>query len=126
MSIKNPTLAHFRHFSHFSSLLPNFPSTNVENIRQIHPYLKKQTQFQKCEMMQAQYIQGIIKKITSSGHEKTNPIYRGSCLVEASAKMEALSEAGFVDNEPVSSGKHSCYNAMRSMYKILMINKEKS
>ncbi|MCP4613149.1 MAG: hypothetical protein GY845_31040 [Planctomycetes bacterium] len=52
-------------------------STTVENIRQNHPYLKKQTQFQKCKMMQAQYIQGIIKKIASSGHEKTNPIYRG-------------------------------------------------
>ncbi|MCP4611421.1 MAG: hypothetical protein GY845_22135 [Planctomycetes bacterium] len=71
MSIKYPTLAHFKHFS---SLLTNLRSTPVENIRQIHPYLKKQTQFQKCKMMQAQYIQGIMKDIAASGHEKTNPI----------------------------------------------------
>ncbi|MCP4613989.1 MAG: hypothetical protein GY845_35330 [Planctomycetes bacterium] len=49
-------------------------STPVENIRQIHPYLRKQTQFQKCKMMQAQYIQGIMKNIAASGHEKTDPI----------------------------------------------------
>ncbi|MCP4608710.1 MAG: hypothetical protein GY845_08345 [Planctomycetes bacterium] len=92
--MKQPTLAHFRHFSHFRSLLTNFPSTPVENIRQITPYLKKQTQFQKCKIMQTQYIQGITKNIAASGHEKTNPIYRGSCLVEASAKTEAPSEDG--------------------------------
>ncbi|MCP4611898.1 MAG: hypothetical protein GY845_24610 [Planctomycetes bacterium] len=51
-------------------------STPVENIRQITPYLKKQTQFQKCKMMQMQYIQGITKNIAASGHEKTNPISR--------------------------------------------------
>ena len=74
MSIENPTLAHFRHFSHFSSLLTNFPSTTVENSLQITPFYAKQTQFQKCKMMQAQFIQGIMKKIASSGHKKTNPI----------------------------------------------------
>ncbi|MCP4609977.1 MAG: hypothetical protein GY845_14810 [Planctomycetes bacterium] len=66
--MKYPTLAHF------SSLFTHFPSTPVENIRQIHPYLKKQTQFQKCKMMQAQYIQGIMKNIAASVHKKTNPI----------------------------------------------------
>ncbi|MCP4614267.1 MAG: hypothetical protein GY845_36745 [Planctomycetes bacterium] len=71
MSIKNPTLTHFRHFS---PLFTNLRSTPVENIRQITPYLKKQTQFQKCKMMQVQYIQGIMKNIAASGHEKTNPI----------------------------------------------------
>ncbi|MCP4608508.1 MAG: hypothetical protein GY845_07330 [Planctomycetes bacterium] len=74
LDMKYPTLAHFRHFS---SLHTNVPSTPVENIRQITPYLKKQSQFQKCKMMQAQYIQGIMKNIAASGHEKTNPIYRG-------------------------------------------------
>ncbi|MCP4609150.1 MAG: hypothetical protein GY845_10605 [Planctomycetes bacterium] len=71
MSIEYPTLAHFRHFS---SLYTNLRSTPVENIRQITPYLKKQTQFQKCKIMQAQYIQGIMKNIAASGHKKTNPI----------------------------------------------------
>ncbi|MCP4608044.1 MAG: hypothetical protein GY845_04955 [Planctomycetes bacterium] len=74
MSMKIPTIAHF---SHFSSLYTNLRSTPVENIRQITPYLKKQTQFQKCKIMQVQYIQGIRKNIAASGHEKTNPIYRG-------------------------------------------------
>ena len=42
MSVKNPTLAHFRHFS---SLLTHFPSTIVENSLQITPFYAKQTQF---------------------------------------------------------------------------------
>ncbi|MCP4608056.1 MAG: hypothetical protein GY845_05015 [Planctomycetes bacterium] len=66
-----PTLAHL---SHFSSLYTVFHSTNVENIRQITPFYAKQTQIQKYKMMQAQCSQGIIKKIASSGHKKTNPI----------------------------------------------------
>jgi len=45
MSINYPTLVHFRHFS---SLFTHFPSTTVENIRQINPFYAKQTQFQKC------------------------------------------------------------------------------
>jgi len=42
MSIENPTLAHFRHFN---LLYTDFPSTNVENVRQIIPFYAKQTQF---------------------------------------------------------------------------------
>jgi hypothetical protein len=44
MSIENPTLAHFRHFS---SLFTNMRSTPVENVRQIHPFYAKQSQFWK-------------------------------------------------------------------------------
>jgi hypothetical protein len=59
MSINYPTLSaaadlahfrHHRHFSHFicfSSLFTHFPSTTVENVRQITPFYAKQTQFQK-------------------------------------------------------------------------------
>ncbi|MCP4610241.1 MAG: hypothetical protein GY845_16145 [Planctomycetes bacterium] len=56
--MKQPTLVHsshsshfssllhtLAHFSHFSSLYTELSSTPVENIRQITPYLKKQTQF---------------------------------------------------------------------------------
>ena len=49
-------------------------STTVENIRQITPFYAKQTQFQKCKMMQAKFIQGFMKKFAASGYEKTNPI----------------------------------------------------
>jgi hypothetical protein len=42
MSIENTTLAHFRHFS---SLFTHFPSTTVENVRQITPFYAKQSQF---------------------------------------------------------------------------------
>ncbi|MCP4612637.1 MAG: hypothetical protein GY845_28390 [Planctomycetes bacterium] len=49
-------------------------------------------------MTHVQLSQGFTKIFAASGHEKTNPIYRGSCLVEASAKMEALSEDGFKPN----------------------------
>ena len=44
------TLARFRYYRHFNSLFTHFPSTNVENIRQITPFYAKQTQFQKCKM----------------------------------------------------------------------------
>jgi len=71
MSINYPTLANFRHFS---SLFAHFPSTPVENVRQINSFYAKQTQFQKCKMMKAQCSQGIMKNITASGHKKTNPI----------------------------------------------------
>jgi len=47
MSIKNPTLAHFRHFS---SLFTNFPSTSVENPLQINPFYAKQTQSPQSQM----------------------------------------------------------------------------
>jgi hypothetical protein len=50
MSIHNPTLsaaADLAHFRHFSSLFTHFPSTTVENVRQITPFYAKQTQFQK-------------------------------------------------------------------------------
>ncbi|MCP4612835.1 MAG: hypothetical protein GY845_29430 [Planctomycetes bacterium] len=57
-----------------SPLYAVLPSTTVENSLQITPYLKKQTQFQKCKVMQAQYIQGITKRKADSCHEKTNPI----------------------------------------------------
>ncbi|MCP4608016.1 MAG: 23S rRNA (adenine(2503)-C(2))-methyltransferase RlmN [Planctomycetes bacterium] len=42
-----------------------------------------------------------MKKFAGSGHKKTNPIYRGSCLVEASAKTEASSEDG---SKPIYRG----------------------
>jgi len=59
MSINYPTLAHFRHFS---SLYTNFPSTTVENIRQITPFYAKQTQF--CAFLARK----------RRFHGKTNPI----------------------------------------------------
>ncbi len=42
--MKYLSLTHFRHFTYFSSLYTHFASTPVENIRQISPYLKKQSQ----------------------------------------------------------------------------------
>ncbi|MCP4607659.1 MAG: hypothetical protein GY845_02935 [Planctomycetes bacterium] len=105
--MKHPILAHYRHFSslftHFPGVYPRCEhtcfsvggSTTVENIRQITPYLKKQTQFQKCQMMQAQYIQGIMRNIAASGHEKTNPI---QTQFNPTCRCVALSEAGFKPN----------------------------
>jgi hypothetical protein len=59
MSIENPTLAHFRHFS---SLFTHFPSTPVENVRQITPFYAKQSQFYAFFARKRRF------------HEKTNPI----------------------------------------------------
>jgi release factor glutamine methyltransferase len=41
-----PTLAHLSHFRHFSSLFTDYPSTSVENVRQISTFYAKQTQSQ--------------------------------------------------------------------------------
>jgi len=59
MSINYPALAHFRHFS---SLYTNFPSTTVENIRQITPFYAKQTQFSAFFTRKRRF------------HQKTKPI----------------------------------------------------
>jgi hypothetical protein len=59
MSINYPTLAHFRHFS---SLYAHFPSTPVENVRQITPFYAKQSQFYAFFARKRRF------------HEKTNPI----------------------------------------------------
>jgi hypothetical protein len=59
MSIEKPTLAHFRHFS---SLYTNFPSTTVENVRQITPFYAKQSQFCAFFARKRRF------------HQKTNPI----------------------------------------------------
>jgi len=59
MIINYPILAHFRHFS---SLLTDFPSTTVENVRQITPFYAKQSQF--CAFLARK----------RRFHEKTKPI----------------------------------------------------
>jgi hypothetical protein len=60
MSIENPTLVHFRHFS---SLYTHFPSTPVENVRQINPFYAKQSQFQKCQNQHKHLLNNEIRKI---------------------------------------------------------------
>jgi len=50
MSIKNPTLVHFRHFKHFSSLLTNLPSTTVESVLQNHLFLQNKANFPDAQM----------------------------------------------------------------------------
>jgi hypothetical protein len=77
MSINYPTLsaaADLAHFKHFSSLFTHFPSTPVENVRQINPFYAKQTQFQKCRININAFITmryGISGTLMG---QKTNPI----------------------------------------------------
>ena len=69
--MKHPTLAHFRHFS---SLLTHFPSTTVENVRQINPFYAKQTQFQKCKKNINAFLTMRYANFNTLMGQKTKPI----------------------------------------------------
>jgi hypothetical protein len=71
MSIENPTLAHFRHFS---SLFTHFPSTPVENVRQINPFYAKQSQFQKWQKNINAFITMRYRNLDTLMGGKTKPI----------------------------------------------------
>jgi hypothetical protein len=111
MSINYPTLAHYRHFS---SLFTHFPSTPVENIRQINPFYAKQTQFyafftgkrrfhQKTKPIQTQFKPNKAKNKPNLTQNKPNskPICR-----------KGKNERFCVDKEP-----YDCFNnATRGCY----------
>src|SRR4030042_7121108 len=105
MSIKNPTLAHFRHlrrFRHFSSLLTNLPSTSVKNPLQIRPFLQNKPNFSYTQMNVNTEKSKNYEQLTMNNElknkPKTKPIYPGV----------ASGEAGIYHG--VASGKAGIYH----------------
>jgi hypothetical protein len=92
MSINYPTLsaaADLTHFRHFSSLFTHFPSTTVENVRQITPFYAKQTQFQKWQNEHKYFLNNKIRKFRHfdecQNKAKTNPIKANSNPIKANS-----------------------------------------
>ena len=71
MIINYPILAHFRHFS---SLFTHFPSTPVENVRQINPFYAKQTQYWKWQKNINTFLTMRYGNLNTLMGQKTNPI----------------------------------------------------
>ena len=72
-----------------------------------------------------------IYTIFSAGSgQKTKPIQTqfkpNKAKNKANLSQNKPNQSQFVGNELVSSNEHSCYNAMKSVYKIPLIRKEKS
>jgi uncharacterized membrane protein YkgB len=73
MSIKNPTLAHFRHFRHFSSLLTNLPFTTVKNPLQIRPFLQNKPNFSYTQMNVSTEKSKNYEQLTMNYKQKNKP-----------------------------------------------------
>ena len=72
-----------------------------------------------------------IYMILSAGSgQKTKPIQTqfkpNKAKNKANLSQNKPNQSQFVSNELISSDEHSCYNTMKSMYKIPLIRKEKS
>jgi hypothetical protein len=100
--------------------------------------MQNKPNFQDDKMIQVQWTQGIMKKLAASGHKKTNPIQSqfnpkqtqskpkqsqlvaAACLVEASTKTEALSEAGLKPTNGLNIFLCKMPNRLIGHYSILM------